>query len=89
MEVAGAALATVIGQIVAALLALWFHRRKNHELHISLRKYGVSGKVIRTIYSVGSSFYYYGLYWFSDDVWYEQNSHGIYIHCNSGIRCIL
>ncbi len=53
MEVAGAALATVVGQIIAALLALWFNRRKNHELHISLRKYGVSGKVIRTIYSVG------------------------------------
>lgn len=53
MEVAGAALATVIGQIVAACLALWFNRKKNHELHISLRKYRVSGRVIGNIYSVG------------------------------------
>ncbi len=53
MEVAGAAVATVTGQIIAAALGLWFNRTKNHELHISLRKYKVEGKVVKGIYSVG------------------------------------
>lgn len=53
MEVAGAALATVIGQIVAACLAFWYNRKKNPELHISLRKYRLSGRVVKGIYSVG------------------------------------
>lgn len=53
MEVAGAALATVVGQIVAAALALWFNVKKNKELHISIRKYRLSGIVVKQIYSVG------------------------------------
>lgn len=53
MEVAGAALATVVGQIVAASLALWFNVKKNKELHISIRKYRLSGIVVKQIYSVG------------------------------------
>lgn len=53
MEVAGAAVATVTGQIIAAALGLWFNRKKNHELHISLWKYKVEGEVVKGIYSVG------------------------------------
>lgn len=53
LEVAGAALATVVGQIIAACLALWYNKKKNHELQISLRKYKLSGKVVKSIYSVG------------------------------------
>lgn len=53
MEVAGAALATVIGQIIAASLALWLNRKKNTELHLSLRKYRISAPVVKSIYSVG------------------------------------
>lgn len=53
MEVAGAALATVVGQIVAALLAFWFNVKKNKELHISITKYRLSGIVVKQIYSVG------------------------------------
>lgn len=53
MEVAGAAVATVTGQIIAAGLGLWFNRTKNHELHISLRKYKVEKEVVKGIYSVG------------------------------------
>ena len=53
MEVAGAALATVIGQIVAACLALYFNLKHNPELTIDLKKYRFSGKVIKEIYSVG------------------------------------
>ena len=53
MEVAGAALATVVGQIFAALLSLYFNLRKNPDLHFSLRGMRPSGPVIRGIYSVG------------------------------------
>lgn len=53
MEVAGAALATVIGQIVAACLALYFNFKKNKELTINMKKYGLSGKIVKGIYSVG------------------------------------
>ena len=50
---AGAAAATVCGQIVAAVMAYFFNRHKNHELHLEIRKYRPSGAVIRKIYGVG------------------------------------
>ena len=37
MGVAGAAVATVIGQIVASCLALWFNIKKNKEIKLSIR----------------------------------------------------
>lgn len=53
LEVAGAALATVTGQIVAAILALWFNIKINRELTISVRRYRLSGAAVKGIYSVG------------------------------------
>ena len=53
LEVAGAALATVTGQTVAAILALTFNIKRNHELRFSFRDFSVSGRIIREIYSVG------------------------------------
>lgn len=53
MEVAGAALATVIGQIVAMLLGLIFNLRKNHEISLNLKGFRPSGAIIKRIYSVG------------------------------------
>ncbi len=53
LEVAGAALATVTGQIVAAILAFWFNIHRNTELTISLKRYRLSGEVVKSIYSVG------------------------------------
>lgn len=53
MEVAGAALATVTGQIIAGTVGLVVNRRVNKEIHISLIKYRLSGEVVRNIYSVG------------------------------------
>ena len=38
LEVAGAAIATVAGQIVAALLALLLNLKKNHDIHIRPRE---------------------------------------------------
>lgn len=53
MEVAGAALATVSGQIIAAFIGYYFNRKKNKELHISPFRYRPTGKLVKRIYSVG------------------------------------
>ena len=51
--VAGAALATVIGQIVALLVSIYFNLTKNKEIHISIKKFRPDGNTIRKIYLVG------------------------------------
>jgi len=53
LEVMGAALATVIGQCVAALLAIWFNVKKNPDIHLSFRNFKPDRQIIATIYSVG------------------------------------
>jgi len=53
MGVAGAALATVIGQCVGAVLALYYNIRHNPEIHPRLRGFRPNGAVIRRIYAVG------------------------------------
>lgn len=53
MEVAGAALATVIGQVAAMLLGLYFNIKKNKEISVSLKGFRPSWHVIKRIYSVG------------------------------------
>ena len=53
MGVAGAALATVIGQCVGAVLALYYNIRHNPEIHPRLRGFRSNGAVIRRIYAVG------------------------------------
>lgn len=53
MEVAGAALATVTGQIIAAAAGFILNFKVNPELKISLRKYRLSGEMVKGIYSVG------------------------------------
>ena len=53
MEVTGAALATVIGQIVAAILGVILNRKFNKEIHISFRNFRPCGKTIGAIYKIG------------------------------------
>ena len=53
MGVAGAAVATVLGQIIAACLALFFNLTKNHDITFSFRDFRPDGRVIARIYSVG------------------------------------
>lgn len=53
MEAAGAAIATVIGQIVAGALACIFNIKKNDEIHIRFKGFRPSGTVIAQIYKVG------------------------------------
>ena len=53
MGVAGAAAATVMGQIVAAILALIFNITRNHEIQPSLKGFRPRASIIGRIYSVG------------------------------------
>lgn len=53
MEVAGAAVATVAGQIVAFVLALLLNHRKNPDVHLKLRGFRPEGKMIRRILGIG------------------------------------
>ena len=53
MGVAGAALATVIGQIVAGIMAMTLNHRKNVEVHIQLKGFRPEGRLIGEIYKIG------------------------------------
>ena len=53
LGVKGAAVATVIGQIVAMLMGLWFNAKKNREIHMDFRHFRPSGRIIGEIYKVG------------------------------------
>ncbi len=53
MEVAGAALATVIGQITAACVGLILCKKYNKEINISLKKFRPCLSVISDIYKIG------------------------------------
>lgn len=53
MEVAGAAIATVIGQILAMLFAIYIFFFKKHAVQVHVRNFKPSLKIIRNIYAVG------------------------------------
>ena len=53
LEVAGAAVATVLGQFVAGGLALFFVTRKVPQVRISLKKMRWHGPTVRAIYAIG------------------------------------
>lgn len=53
MGVAGAAVATVIGQIIAGVIGILYNLKKNDDITISFRGFHPDGQVIATIYKVG------------------------------------
>lgn len=53
LEVAGAAAATVIGQLIAVAMSLYYNIKKNPEININMRKFRPHGKTISAIYKVG------------------------------------
>ncbi len=53
LGIAGAAIATVGGQMIAMIFSLLMIFGKKNEVHISLRRFRPSGRVIRQIYDVG------------------------------------
>ncbi|MGN1014225.1 MAG: MATE family efflux transporter [Butyricicoccus sp.] len=53
MGIAGAATATVFGQIVAGGLAVYFNIRKNPDISITIKGFRPRARIIKMIYSVG------------------------------------
>ena len=53
MEVAGAALATVTGQVIAVFLSLYYNIKKNPEININMKGFRPNKRVISYIYQVG------------------------------------
>ena len=53
MEVAGAAVATIIGQAVSALLCLYFNIRHNPDIHLNFRDFRPNVRIIGDIYKIG------------------------------------
>lgn len=53
MEVAGAAVATVIGQILAMLFSIYIFFFKKHAVQVHVRNFKPSLKIIKNIYAVG------------------------------------
>ena len=53
MGVAGAAWATVLGQVVGAALGVYYNAKKNTEITLSFKGFRPNGYIIRRIYSVG------------------------------------
>lgn len=53
MGVKGAAIATVIGQIVAFILAVYLNHRKNHDIQLRMREFRPKAHIIGRIYAIG------------------------------------
>ena len=53
MEVAGAALATITGQVVAVSMSFYFNATRNKEINISLKGFRPHARTIAIIYEVG------------------------------------
>lgn len=53
MGIAGAAAATVIGQMIAAVLAIIFNFKFNNDVNLNMRRFRPDGGAIKQIYAVG------------------------------------
>lgn len=53
MGVVGAAVATVTGQLISAVLAIFINKKFNPELNLSFSIYPLSGRIVKSIYSIG------------------------------------
>jgi putative MATE family efflux protein len=53
LGIAGAAIATVIGQVIASIIAMTYNLKKNTDVHISFRGFRPNGKIIKDIYMIG------------------------------------
>ena len=53
LGVRGAAIATVLGQIVAAILAIIFNIKKNPDIKLRVKGFRPDGKIIGSIYEIG------------------------------------
>ena len=53
LGIRGAAIATVTGQIIAMILAVWFNHKKNRDVQLSFKGFKRDGRIIAKIYEVG------------------------------------
>ena len=53
MEVVGAAVATVIGQCVSAVVAVWLNKKRNPLVKADFRGFRLEGRIVGQIYRVG------------------------------------
>ena len=53
LGIRGAAIATVTGQIIAMILAVWFNHKKNSDVQLSFKGFKPDGRIIAKIYEVG------------------------------------
>lgn len=53
LEVAGAAVATVFGQVIASIIGFTLNIKKNREIHLNLKLIRPNASIIREIYRVG------------------------------------
>ena len=53
LGIAGAAIATVIGQICACVFAIFLNAKYNKEIHLSFRGFKPSGTIVGRIYAIG------------------------------------
>lgn len=53
MGVTGAAVATVVGQMIGAVLGIIINIKKNHDIHIKFKGFKPDMEIIRTIFAVG------------------------------------
>ena len=53
MGVTGAALATVIGQIIAAMMGVFFNQKFNKEIHVTFKEFKPCKETISAIYKIG------------------------------------
>ena len=53
MGVAGAAVATVVGQICGALFGIYLNVTRNHEINLNMRGFRPEGKFVKSIYAIG------------------------------------
>lgn len=53
MGIAGAAVATVLGQVIAAIIAFVFNKKFNPDVHLSMKGFRPDGRIIADIYKIG------------------------------------
>ena len=53
LGIAGAAVATVVGQIIAAVIGGIYNMKKNPDVHVSFKGFRPNGKIIGEIYMIG------------------------------------
>lgn len=53
LEVKGAAIATVIGQVFGALVGFYFNKTKNHDIKFTSKKFKFHGDIVKQIFWIG------------------------------------